>query len=617
MPQLLTVDEILNGITDAIIVLDDRWRFIFINQKTEQVWDKSREELIGQVIWEVYPGIIDTIFCEKFTQAIIEQKPVHFEAESFFSKQWVEVNVFPKDEYLIIYFRDITNRKKVDAESTKEYELLSVTLRSIADGVIAIDNNGRVILMNHAASVLTGWSEEEAVGLSRKDVFYVIDDRTSEPIDIQQMVHDAGGHFHLKEAILVTKDLREIKISDSCAYMTTSDGEQIGMVIVFRDITERIKIESELQKAEKLESLGILAGGIAHDFNNTLTSVVASVQLAIMNLKNNPEIRKILDDTVDMTKKASHLTKQLLAFARGGAPIKKSASIKEVITDSVSFSLRGSNIKPEFSIPENLWPVEIDEGQISQVLNNLTINAMHAMPRGGTIAVRTDNCSFCDPSPVGPGDYIKIEIEDQGHGIPQEYLDNIFDPFFTTKTEGSGLGLTISYSIIKNHDGHIEVQSKEGEGTIFTLYIPAKQDEIIINQAIEEVAVTSQGKILVMDDQDTIRYVIGEMLANHGFEVTLAKNGNEAIEYYRQSMECNEPFDILLLDLTVPGDMGGQEAIAFLRDINPEVKAIVCSGYADNPVIKECERYGFCDMIVKPYGLDELMKVLHRVRSRA
>jgi len=383
------------------------------------------------------------------------------------------------------------------------------------------------------------------------------------------------------------------------------------------DITQRKSMEKELQKTQQLESLGILAGGIAHDFNNILVSIVGSLSLLKRHTKSENNFLKILNKAEKAAYLAKNLTQQLLTFSKGGAPIKKSASISELLKDTAGFALRGSRVSCHFSLPAGLWPVEIDEGQISQVINNLIINADQAMRKGGEIRIYADNVTVgADKSclPLKDGKYVKISVKDQGGGIQEEHLSKVFDPFFSTKQKGSGLGLAISYSIIKKHEGYITVDSKVGEGTTFHIYLPASEKEIFLVENVkEEGGLSGIGKILFMDDQQNVREIVGDMLIDLGYEVGFAKEGNEAVEIYEKAKASEKPFDALILDLSVPGGLGGDEIIRKLLKIDPQVKAIVSSGYSNDPIMSNYKQYGFSGAIAKPYGIKGLGEILYKV----
>jgi PAS domain S-box-containing protein len=503
---------------------------------------------------------------------------------------------------------DITARKRqVEDRLASERELLKVTLNSLTEGVVATDREEHIILINQAASSLTGYSPDEVIGQPLRKILYVLDDQTSETLPVAASFKE--------HPILVTRDLKEVPIAINNTPIKDPDQQIIGTVTVFYDITEKQKTERELLKADKLESLGILAGGIAHDFNNILAAILANIQLAFIKSKKKEVIEPYLLNTIETTRKASDLTKQLLTFSKGGAPVKKDASLIDLIKDTTEFVLRGSRVKAEFAIPDNLWIASIDEAQISQVIHNLAINAEQAMPKGGIIQIYAENIVIQPDSHIQPGNYIKITVKDQGIGIKKEHLPKIFDPFFTTKKDGNGLGLATSYSIISRHNGYIEVDSREDIGTIFVIYLPATNIPALPIPRKDEAATPGTGlKVLLMDDEETILNAVSEMLnSSYGYQVISTTDGAKAIELYQAAQKSGNPFDVVIMDLTVPGGMGGQEAVAFLRDFDPKIKAIVSSGYANNPIMADYERYGFSGVVSKPYKIDELNEVLHKV----
>jgi nitrogen-specific signal transduction histidine kinase/CheY-like chemotaxis protein len=353
------------------------------------------------------------------------------------------------------------------------------------------------------------------------------------------------------------------------------------------------KLALEHIKHQKLESLGILAGGIAHDFNNLLTAILGNITLAKISSKSESEKLKILSEAEKSVSKAKNLAQQLLTFSKGGAPVKKIVSISKIIRESVSFALSGSNVICEFSIPDELWQAECNEGQISQVINNLIINAKESMPEGGVVEVKAENVQIKTKQilPISKGKYIKISIKDYGVGISEKHLSKIFDPYLTTKPKGSGLGLTTAYYIIKNHNGYIDVESKLGVGTTFYVYLPASDKKVLDEEKDPGKTLKGKGKILLIDDEEDIRKVTGEILKYLGYKVEFAKDGAEAINIYKRAKVSKHPFDGVILDLVVPGGMSAKETIQKLITIDPKVKPVVSSGYSD-PIMADFRKYG-------------------------
>jgi len=377
------------------------------------------------------------------------------------------------------------------------------------------------------------------------------------------------------------------------------------------EMTQREQIEEELLRARKLESLGVLAGGIAHDFNNFLTVVQGNIQVAKMRLDPDEPVQAILDQTASACLRAAFLSSQLLTFAKGGAPVRRLVSVARLVIDAVHLARAGAQTSIEVSIPEDLRFAEVDPGQISQVLHNILLNARQAMPDGGIIEVRAENVVREDAPGADPR--VRISIRDYGCGIPAEALLRIFDPYFTTKPGGRGLGLATAYAIIAKHGGSISVESKPGDGTVFTIDLPASRESPASQAPLTAHMRTGTGRLLVMDDDEALRRLLFTVLTKLGYEVQTARDGAEAIALYENARASRNSFDAVLLDLTVGGGMGGIEAAARLKELDPALKLIVSSGYSDAPVMSEFRKYGFDDVIPKPWGIAELSEVFRRV----
>lgn len=509
---------------------------------------------------------------------------------------------------------EISERKKAEEDLAAEKERLAVTLRSIGDGVITTDMGGRVVLLNQVAESQTGWRQEEAFGRTLQEVFCIVDEKTRDRCQnpVEKVILSGKTEILTAPTLLVRRDGQERTIADSGAPIRDKDGKMIGVVLVFRDITDQQRLSEELLKYEKLKSIGVLAGGIAHDFNNILTGIMGNISLAKMFAQDAEKVRKRLDEAEKASYLARELTQQLLTFSRGGAPVKTTASMAEYVQEAVTFALRGSKLKGEFSIPDDTWPVDFDQGQFQQVIHNLVINADQAMPEGGILRVGLGNKTITAGEGIAlpEGRYVQIWFTDQGVGIPRENFSKVFDPFFTTKPRASGLGLATAYSIIKRHDGLITVESKPGQGTTFRLTLPASGKIPPVQEEAPSPLVRGHGRILVMDDEAIVREVLGEMLTRLGFEVAYAHDGAEAVKIYRVAKKIDQPFDLLIMDLTVAGGMGGLEALQQLLEFDPKVRAIASSGYSSDPVMSDFQAHGFKGVMAKPYTLEELSLVL-------
>ncbi len=507
--------------------------------------------------------------------------------------------------------------KEREERLAEEKERLSVTLRSIGDAVIVCDVEGRVTLLNKVAEQYTGWNAVEAAGKPLAEIFPIVNEQTGEPCQqpVEKVIRTGLTCGLANHTVLVRKDGSRIVIEDSGAPIRDSASRIIGVVLVFRDVTEKRRIEEELIKAEKLQSVGLLAGGLAHDFNNLLTSIVGNISLAKMYVDGRSRAYDRLVEAETASRRATDLTTQLLTFSKGGAPVRRTSAIGDVIRESAGFALSGTSVAPEFRIDPDTWSVDIDSGQMSQVFSNLIINAVHAMPRGGTIVFSTSNLLLRENEvpTLCPGAYVRVSLQDSGPGIAAEVLPRIFEPYFTTKKKGSGLGLASVYSIVKRHDGHIIVESAPGRGATFHVYLPASAGNPIPARENEGGPSAGQGRVLVMDDDTSIREVAGEMLRMLGYEVDLAQSGSEAIELYQHAAASGRAYCVVIMDLTIPGGMGGTEALGRIRELDPGVCAVVSSGYSNDPVMADYGSFGFKGVIVKPYTIASFSKVLQEV----
>jgi PAS domain S-box-containing protein len=467
---------------------------------------------------------------------------------------------------------------------------------------------------------------DDAVGRHLDEVMCFVDEKTKEPMPniIHTMLKRYGIRRYERHGMLRNGKGAERLIDMSVSPITTDKGATMGMVLVFRDVTEKQMLEAELYTARKLESLGVLAGGIAHDFNNILTGVITNLFMAKVKVKADADTYQLLAEAEKASFRASKLVKQLLTFSKGGAPVKEAVSIKDIIEDSVGFCLSGSNVNYKLDLASDLSLVEADRGQIDQVLNNLIINADQAMPNGGNITVKAENITLPSgdkdtdaPHHVLPsGAYVKVMVSDEGAGIPKDDLEKIFDPYFTTKPNGNGLGLTIAYSIIKSHKGFIAVDSQMGKGTVFSFFLPVAT-AIPKPAGAEALHAAPVGdlRVLVMDDDSAVRSVVSQLLKNSGCSVVCASSGEESIKAYGDAMQSGNPFDVVVMDLTVPGGMGGKETIGKLHEMDPKARVVVSSGYSNDPVMANYKDFGFSGAIAKPFNIDEFLSVIKKVTS--
>ena len=517
--------------------------------------------------------------------------------------------------YVNIYGLDITERKLAEEALRESEEKLRLMFESVTEGITITDLNGNAVDTNDATARIHGCdSKQRLIGRSAFEL--IAEKDHARAMENMKRVLEEGFSGTL-EYTLLREDGSEFPGELVVTLLRDQSGNPTGFVAVTRDITERKQMEEERQSAAKLESIGILAGGIAHDFNNLLTGIMGNIGLAKRHVEPKSKAMDRLAEAEKASVRAKDLTQQLLTFASGGAPIKETVSVAALISDSATFALRGSNVRVEFSLPDDLWLAEIDEGQISQVITNLVINANEAMPEGGVLNIGAKNTVIQRRGelPLPKGNYVEITIEDHGTGISKEHLDRIFDPYFSTKQKGSGLGLATAYSIIKNHGGYITAKSKLGVGTTFRIYLPASEKPIPKKEetAPVEALITRKGRVMVMDDEEVIRKLLHDELTDVGYEVELTVNGAQAIERYRKAKESGQPFDAVILDLTVPGGVGGKEVIRKLLEIDPNVKAIVSSGYSTDPIMSDFKEYGFSGVVAKPYTIAKLEETLHSI----
>ena len=513
---------------------------------------------------------------------------------------------------------DIMDSKMTEQKIADERERLSSTLRSLSEAVITTNTSGQISLANAAAEKLLGRSFEELRGHLLAEAVHIKRETTGRAIDLPL---DAllAGELHSMSAqrgVLDHPSGDPVPVSCTISRLEDREGNSQGLVMVIQDISEKQQLESEMLRAQKLESLGVLAGGLAHDFNNFLMSIMLNVSTAGLFSRDNPKVLELLGDAEESIKRAKGITQQLMAFTRGGEPTKAKMRIGPLITEAVKFCVRGTTVQAHFEIAADLRPAAIDAGQINQVINNLVINAVQSMPEGGPITVVATNITVTAKEPVGQlpaGEDLEISVTDRGQGIPTEHLQRIFDPYFTTRERGTGLGLFSVLNIIDKHGGWINVDSTVDVGTTFKFYLPAlEHGDTQIDSGKSEV-ITGSGKILVMDDDALVLKSLSSLLTSIGYDVQTALSGKEAIALFDKSMAEHNPFAALIFDLTVPGGMGGEATIADIRKKGSQVPAIAISGYTNTLIMLDPKSAQFQDRLAKPFKLADLSQTLDKV----
>jgi len=511
-------------------------------------------------------------------------------------------------------FEDVTERMKIE-EALRESENRFRDLASLLPSIVyECDLEGKVVFASRVAHEQLGYTQEDMdKGLNVIDVI-APEDRQRAKKNIQRILQDQGTGPN--EYIGLTKDGSRFPVLVYSSPII-KEGKPAGLRGIIIDISDRKKMEEVLVRSQKLESLGVLAGGIAHDFNNMLVGVLGNISLAREEIDLDSPARVFLRQAEFAADKAKGLTHQLLTFSKGGEPIVESVDMAVLVRNAAEFALRGSRVAGQFNMAPDLWYGEVDSNQISQVIQNMVLNSIQCMPGGGEIQVSCVNCEAENGNclSVSEGNFVKITITDQGPGMTEEVCRKIFDPYFTTKDGSSGLGLAVVHSIVRRHKGTITVDSAPSGGATFTLFLPAVSHGVKCEKVVVDHP-PATCKVLVMDDDGIVLQVASAMLARLGYDVGLAVNGNEALEHCQTAMDEGQPYNVVILDLTIPGGPGGVEVLKKLRDLDPSIKAIVSSGYSNDPVMEDHEKYGFQGVVPKPYQLDGLDVTIKQVMAR-
>ena len=505
----------------------------------------------------------------------------------------------------------IESQKKIEQEKEK----LVTTLQSIADGVISTDHNGKIQIMSSAAERITGWPQEDAQGRYFCEVFRVSGKGGSkEKRDLlRSSLPEAGSAEVFDNIYLINKNGEEVPVAYTTSPINKEGDESAGVVFIFRDISKNLSLIKTIQRTQKLDALALMTSGIAHDFNNILGGLYGNIELAKQSCKKECAALNYIDKALSSFYRAGSLTQQLLTFSKEGTPVLKRGSVATTVENCTNFALSGSNVSAKFNIEKDLWYCDFDENLLSQVFDNIVVNAKQAMENGGNLSVNISNIIINNGqvADMPSGRYICIEFCDSGSGISEETMKNIFDPFFTTKEKGSGLGLSISHSIIRKHNGAIEVDSNENNGSCFRIYLPAKKALLKKTSKLKKkVPHCGSGTILLIDDDRTILDVAGSMLTRMGYNAVKTENGENAVKCLTDMKKKGLSCVAVISDLTIPGGMGGRESLFQIHQIFPDVPVIVSSGYADDPVMQHPSEYGFVSSIKKPYMIESLTETL-------
>ncbi|OPY79901.1 MAG: Sporulation kinase E [Syntrophorhabdus sp. PtaU1.Bin058] len=615
------VRALLNATTEAALLVTTEGIITIANETAAQTLKLPLEELLGRSIYDLMSGEASERR-RKWIQEITKNKKIGiFEDEM--EGHFIEHSVYPvlnnrnKVTMIAIFARDITKRRHAE-EQLKESEERFRSLVEESPFAIHIARNGIILFSNVTSMKMFGYGKRsEIVG---RPILDIVAPQCRDDVWDKTIRRESGeGIINSYETTGLRKDGSEFPMQVTVKLLSMAEGT--ADIVFFEDLTLRKLIEEELIKVRNLESIGTLAGGIAHDFNNLLMGVTGYVELARMQASPESKVYSYLTEAEKIADHGKELTQQLITFSQGGEPLKKEVKITPVLKSVSRFTLSGSNVKCEFLFPGNLNTIEADEAQLRQVIHNIILNAKEAMPKGGTITIRAENAMVTgeDIVPVSPGDYVKVAIEDKGAGIAPENIPKVFDPYFSTKDmgiqKGMGLGLAIAYSIVKKHNGHIIVESVPDKGTSFIVYLPVYVKRPEASEKTESVPAQKK-RILFMDDEVFIRTIGNEILAHLGYDVTLTQDGNETILVYKQEKRAGRPFDVVILDLTMKGGIGGKDVLREILSVDPDAKAIISSGYTDDPVLSDYVSFGFRGAITKPYNINQLQEVLREVMSR-
>ncbi|MGE5342469.1 MAG: response regulator [Candidatus Omnitrophota bacterium] len=594
--------KIITGDPDGMIIVDEDKHIRFINPAAEKLLDRTRKEAMGGEFRFPLPENESTrteieLYHKGGVIVTAEMRHVILHWQS--KKAW------------LISLRDISRKKRLIHAFSEKKEKVDVTLRSIADGVIAADTKGMVTVINGAACRMIGWEQDRAIGKPIADVLTLNDPTGRSPIP-----HDAG------DWVLTDREGRRIPVEFSCAPIRKQE-EVMGSVWVIRDVSEKRELEAESIRQHNLDALGSMIGDIVHEYNNILTAALGYISLAQLSVDPNDSLLFKLMEIESSAQKTKDISERLFSFSGKGEPFKETGSVLQTLETAAAAILKYNQSRVDWRVPADLWPARYNPDQMAIALKNILKNAVEAMSASETaIAITTENTEIpSDKYPgVKRGKYIQIEITDQGTGMPPDIQEKSFLPFFTTKENAEGLGLTTAYAIIRRHGGWVRLKSTgiPGDGCTVSMLIPAilpEEDRLPVNVPLREPDPPTRvkGKVLIMDDEEFIREIAKELFETLGYAAASVENGEDVLDAYRQAMESGNPFTFVVLDMFIPGRMGGKECIKELLALDPNAKAVISSGYLNDPAMIDYPHYGFCGALPKPYLIKDLKGLLEKI----
>ncbi|MCX5829858.1 MAG: PAS domain S-box protein [Deltaproteobacteria bacterium] len=616
-----TLGLITDNMSDMIRVTDLQGATLYSSPAhTKILGYKSEDPAYKSAFNIVHPDDVERCL-KAFTDGFASKEPVKIEyrvKHAYGHYLWLEsIGDMIRDDQgkakaIIMTSRDISERKAAEEKYRSIFD-------NAMEGIFQTTIDGRFLSANQALAHIFGYESPEELMSSVTNVgrqLYV----NPETRQAHMRLIDEAGKVKRFETQGFRKDGSIFWASINTRLVRDNAGNPKHYEGFLVEFTEQKRMKEDLLRTHKLESLGVLAGGIAHDFNNLMMAVEGYMDLALLGLDPDSKACRYLDSAQQCIDQTGELTSRLITFSKGGFPLRKSCDVEELVRDSVHSTVKGAHVNATFDFADDLWPAEIDELQMRQCFYNLTTNAVEAMPQGGKLTVRTENVEIHEGAayPVKEGSYVKITFTDEGFGITEEHLDKVFDPYFSTKgmgaQKGMGLGLSVCYSVLKKHEGYILVDSKPGKGTAVNLYLPVRvAHQQAKEKEVKKALATDTMRILIMDDERSIREIERAYLERLGYDVTDAKDGQEAIAIYTRTLHNGRPFDLVILDLTVRQGLGGQLTMERLLKIDPKIKAIIASGYVNDPVIEHYSNYGFHGAMKKPFKGEELKLLVEKI----